>query len=267
MKKLSRILIVVICVAVLLSLASCAGGFLSKAKVKSLVKEYGTPQAEVTFDYTYNNTKTKIVFVYDLLLDKTPVAVINFIQLAESGYFDDVIIDHYVSMYQYLRFGEYVYRADEDDSNVMKYYRNNTVPSIVGEFAVNKYSEPKSGYAKFENLSLAMYHAEGTNYYNSAAGSVIMAMRTDALNYTNYAVFAHINSISVSLKDGDLKNYGKNIPSTYREQLTTTNTTSRTVYSADGTTSDKESLYSTNITVSVKILGDHDWSKLPKVTR
>ena len=96
MKKLSRILIVVICVAVLLSLASCAGGFLSKAKVKSLVKEYGTPQAEVTFDYTYNNTKTKIVFVYDLLLDKTPVAVINFIQLAESGYFDDVVIDHYV---------------------------------------------------------------------------------------------------------------------------------------------------------------------------
>lgn len=269
MKKLSRILFVIMCLTILLSLASCAGGFLPRTKVNSLVKKYGTPQAEITFDYTYNNDKMKVVFVYDLLLDKTPVAVINFINLTESGYFDDVIIQRYNSTYQYLQFGEYVYRAEVTENKTeYRYYYNIEVPTIVGEFATNKYSEPKSGYAEFSNLALAMYHDEGTKYNDTASGCVMMALRSNPVSYRNYAVFAHINSVSASINDKDPINYKQSLPSYIRDdQLAKTNTSSRTVYTADGTDSEKISLYATNITVSVKILGDHDWSKLPKVTK
>jgi len=256
----------------LFSLASCAGGFMSRVKVNSLVKKYGTPQAEITFDYTYNNDKMKVVYVYDLLLDKTPVTVINFINLAESGYFNDVIINRYNSTYAYLQFGEYVYRAESSESDTYKYYENKKVPSIVGEFATNKYPEPKGGYAEFPKLALAMYHDEGTKYNDTASGSVIMRLPpqgsdSETLSYKNYAVFAYINSLSVSINGKDPVNYKNNMPAYLREQLAKTNTTQRTVYTADGTDSNKLSLYATNIAVSVKILGDHDWSKLPKVVK
>lgn len=267
MKKVSRILLVILCLALLLSFASCAGGFMSRTKVNSLVKKYGTPQAEITFDYNYDSNKMKLVFVYNLLLDKTPIAVINFINLVESGYFDDVIIQRYNSTYQYLQFGDYVYRADESDNNTYKYYENREVSPIVGEFAVNKYREPKSGYAEFENLALAMYHDEGTKYYDTASGNIMMALRTKPVEHTNYAVFAHLDSLTVSYNDKEPSKPRKVLPSDVWEQLAKTNTSTRTVYTADGTESNKLTLYATNIKVSIKMLGDKDWSKLPKVTK
>ena len=51
MKRLLKFLAVAMCAIMLLSLTACSP-FMSSAKVKKAVKDFGTPQAEMTLTFT-----------------------------------------------------------------------------------------------------------------------------------------------------------------------------------------------------------------------
>ncbi len=86
------------------------------------------------------------------------------------------------------------------------------------------------------------------------------------MNSENCAVFAKLNSVSVSYNGKDPINYGDKAPATIISHLTSfTSTTSRTVYNKDNTIGDSISIMSTRVMFNIEMLGDKDWSKLPKV--
>ncbi len=275
---MKKVLIVSLCILMLFTCVACTpNGFMSKSQTKKVYNEFGRPQAKMTINYKIGNDEVKVEAVYDLLLDKTPITVINFINLVNDGFYNDSISDKYNSTYHYLTIGKYTYEKESADSDAYRYYYNKSGKTFVGEFASNKYPEPKlneGGYSEFSLFSLAMYYenigdsSKSADYFNSANGTLILATadKDKLLNSENCAVFAKLNSVSVSYNGKDPINYGDKAPATIISHLTSfTSTTSRTVYNKDNTIGDSISIMSTRVMFNIEMLGDKDWSKLPKV--
>lgn len=279
MKKVLRFLALVMCATLLISLVACNGPrFMSSSKVKKLVQEFGLLQAEMTLSFSSNNKKMKYVITYDLLLDKAPITVINFINLVNEGHYNDAILDSFNSSGSYYTGGRYAYRADDEDKK--KVLENNSGIQIPGEFKSNGYNEPEGGYAEFFVFALAMNHTleqgkDNSENFNDANGALIFSVASTesgkALNYTNYAVFAKMSSISIYSGDDEtpIATYDDKIGSTYLKQFTDlTSTTSCTVTTGSGDSKSVQILGSSQVPrfiFNIRMLGDKDWSKLPKV--
>lgn len=266
-KVVTTIVSLVMCFVMLFALCACnQQGFLSKAQANRLYKTYGRPEAEMTIKYKKNSVNYEIRVVYSLLLDKTPIAVTNFINLVNSGAYDNSIVDSYKSSYHYVTMGKYKY---EDD----RYYNNTLAKEFVGEFESNGYREPDDGYSKFSILSLAMYHDESSDdrYFNTANGALILATSDSTLNANNYAVFAEMKSLTFVVTDDNgsriLAENVKRVPDDVRKHLESFSTASQTIYeSKESETSHSISIISTVVSLTVKMVdADTDWSKLPKV--
>lgn len=268
---MKKVLVFLMLAVMLVSLCACSSvasdKFLARSQVNKLVKQYGTPQAELTLKYEVSGSKVEVVITYDLLLDQTPLAVIRFIQLANEGFYENSLIDTCNTTYRYVIMGRYARRASTVSSGD-KYYKNVSNVTFAGEFASNGYREPAKGYAQFSIFSLAMYHAESSDdqYFNSADGTLIMATANDTLNSNNYAVFAVPVQYTITINEGNPTTY-KKAPTMLRDNLMSfTSKTSRTIYSnAEETSSTSVSIMSTNVLLSVKILGSYDWSALPTI--
>ena len=274
---MKRVTVVIMCVLLLVTFAACTGtSFMSAAKVNRAVKEFGTPQAQLTLNFNSNSKKMKFVITYDLLLDKAPISVINFINLVENtDFYKDAILDSYDSTYHYYTAARYSYRevTQEDGKTTKKGYENNSGITMVGEFKSNNYSEPKSGYEQFSMFSLAMYYSGKADDFNSANGALIMSTsKTDTLNANNYAVFAR--AVSVTIYEGDEDAEPKTFPadrmsSAYLDQMVKQSTTTNcTMLLAGGDSKSQQVLGTTGVprfVFSIEMLGDKDWSKLPKV--
>ena len=266
---MKKILAVIMCVMLLVTFAACtSAGFMSASKVNRVVKEFGVPQAELTLNFTSNRKKMTYVITYDLLLDKAPITTINFINLVNDGFYNDAIFDRYDSSSNYYLGGRYAYRKAEESSSA-KGYKNESGITIKGEFKTNLYPEPKSGYAQFSMCSLAMYHGTSEDDFNAANGTLIFSTsESKSLKATNYAVFAAMSSIAI-YADGELINKYDNMPSTYHAQMTTLTTTTKcSMLNDNGDTESIDVLGAGGVPrfiFSIKMLGDSDWSKLPKV--
>ena len=273
---MKKVLVILVLVIMLVSICACSyvpsTRFISRSQVNSLVKEYGTPQAQLTINYTINNKDYEVVVTYNLLLGQTPLAVIRFIQLANEGYYNDTIIDTYNSTYNYMILGRYIYKESVVTESKMNYYVNNNLDvTFKGEFASNKYREPKDGYAQFNIFSLAMYHDESTSdnaNFDTANGALILATSSKTLNSNNYAVFAEMVSMSYKSGDSDPTVTTK-VNSTALANLTsfTSRTSARKIYTdeTEEKTIPSFSMMNQTVTIQVKILGDNDWSKLPRI--
>lgn len=283
MKKILKILSLAMCVMLLLSLTSC-GPFMSSASVNKVVKEFGTPQAEMTLKFTTSANNTyKYVFTYDLLLEKTPITVISFINLAQDGFYEDAIFDKYYPENNYFTAGKYTYRKNGDSTSLHGYHNVSGI-TIPGEFKTNYFKEPKGGYEQFSVFSLAMYHDNKAEYFDSANGTLIFSTASStaeqykSLKYTNYAIFARMVEWKVYLcktEDGTeseklLGSYSAEMINWYRDLLVdqTSNTTSCSMTNSSGDSAPETVLGTGGIPrfiFSIKMLGDNDWSKLPKV--
>ncbi len=276
MKKVLSVLVLAMCIVMLLSFASC-GMFMSASSVNKVVREFGTPQAQMTLSFTTSaNNKFKYVITYDLLLEKTPITTINFINLVESGFYKDAIFESYNTTNNYYLAGRYTYKKDAESGNSHG-YENVSGITIPGEFKTNGYKEPKGGYEKFSMFSLAMYHDNAGKSFDSADGTLIFSTASSAstekvsLNYTNYAVFAKMVSIDIYEDDNETpRTYpGDKLNSLYWDNLIKlTSTTSCSMTKSNGDSSSVTVLGSGSIprfVFSIEMLGDKDWSKLPKV--
>lgn len=276
MKKVFKLLAVVMCAVLLASLTAC-GGFMPSSQVKKAVREFGTPQAEMTLTFSTSSHSYKYVIVYDLLLDKTPITTINFINLVNDGFYNDAIFESYNSSNNYFLAGRYTYRKESDDSDKRKGVENVSGITMVGEFEVNKYPEPKGGYEQFSLFSLAMYHENSAENVDSANGALIFSTASSAseinkpLNYSNYAVFARM--VSIAIYEGDaqtpIEYPADKVNSLYLDVLTKqTSTTSCSMTVADGDSKSVTVLGKSSTPTflfSIKMLGEKDWTKLPKV--
>ena len=250
---------------------------MSVSKVNRAVKEFGTPQAQMTLSFTTSKgTKFIYVITYDLLLQKTPITVINFINLVEDGFYKDVIFDTYNSSNNYYSAAKYAYRKS-GDSDDMHGYENASGITMVGEFKTNNYPEPNGGYEQFSLFSLAMYHDNNADSVNSANGTLIFSTASSAskdkksLNYTNYAVFAKVVSIDIYIGDNEtpVTYTADKMNSTYLQNMVEqTSTYSMSMIKSDGTSPSVSVLASgatPRFVFSIAMLGDKDWTKLPKV--
>ena len=279
---MKKILVVLMIVMMLATLCACnyvpSTRFLSKAQVNAIAKNFDDPQAEMTLDYTSNGENVEVKITYNLLLTKTPLAAIRFIQLTNEGFYDDTVVDYYNSTNHYWTLGRYRYEESKiQTQGKMVYLQNPCDKTFKGEFESNGYGMPKGGYAKFRILSLAMYYepwTETDNTFDTANGHLIMSAANESsnastLNSANYAVFAEMDSISVRrTTDGKFQTFGK-VPSDLLTQLTDFKSrTSRDVYDDDSEANKTSvSLMTTVVKIHVKMLGDYDWSKLPRVGR
>ncbi|MBR2965998.1 MAG: peptidylprolyl isomerase [Clostridia bacterium] len=280
---MKKTLLVALCVLMIVVLCGCStGGFMPRSQVNSLVKKYGTPEAKVTISYVVNNKTIKLDLFYDLLLDKTPITVVNFINLVEAGYYNNTLIDTNLSggSSHYMIGGRYYAKdfeeTDEEDRTqiVTKYFNCPAQPRFVGEFQSNFYKAPKAtekgddGYSKFEMFSLAMYHGANVEDFDNANGAIIISTSQDyTLNYKNYAVFAHLTGVEISIDGGESTPYTK-VPSYVVENLMDISRSyTRPVYESEeeGAKSTSVLICTANITIeSIEMLGNSDWSKLPK---
>ena len=282
---MKKALVILVLVILLFSICACSyvpsKRFMSRSQVNSLVNEYGTPQAVVTLSYEMKDggveKNFEIKLTYDLLLSQTPLAVIRFIQLANEGYYNDTLIDTYNSTYNYMIMGRYIYKdsvVSEKENDKTCYVNNALDVTFKGEFASNNYREPKDGYAQFNSFSLAMFHDEYKNEKNtnfdSANGALILALDEETLNSNNYAVFAHM--VSMSYKSGDkpavtMPNGGVHPQALANLKSFTQRINDRIVYTDTTEETKVPSFYMMKqiVTVQVEIVGNNDWSKLPRI--
>ena len=265
---MKKILLVLTVALLLLCLVGCnANGFMSASKVNKLTSEFGTPQAELSIKYTVNKQEMELRITYNILLDKTPIAAISFINLVNDGFYNDAVLETYDSRLNYIVGARYKYTS-VDEGKTYKYIQNVKTEPFAGEFASNGYRAPKSGYAEFKKLSLAMYHDGTADDFNQGNGALIIATSSNTLKSSNYAVFAEMVELQL-YKDGSFsQRYDvQHLPDDVINPLRVSST-SRSVTMLDGSTASKNILGGSNITrfvLSAKMLTEADWSKLPKV--
>lgn len=281
---MKKLLLIALCLVMMFTFCACSSTqFLSQAQVNKLVKKYSVngnlPQMEMTLSYTPSSDSTthmKIKVVYELLLDKAPVSVISFINLLNSGRYNNVVVDSKSSTY--MSIGRYTYTPSSTgstsfDDRVVSIA--DTSKTFIGEFKNNnfkpygKVADGDDGYTKFDMLSLAMYHdvassksdekEQQTEYhraYNSANGRLMLSLGETALGtapeYKDYAVFARPVSISYSYDDGETySNSVSKLDSWAHAQLTSILTKTRNGYSF------------VKIDVSFQMVaGDIDWTNI-----
>lgn len=267
---MKKVLVILVLVVMLVSVCACnyvpSSRFMSRSKANSLEEKYGKPQAVLTINYEKENKEHKIEITYDLLLSQAPLAVIRFIELANEGFYNNTVFDTYNKNYNYIVMGRYAYKESAKEEGTMKFFVNKSDVTFKGEFKNNNYPEPDAGYAEFKIFSLAMYHDEyvdeTTTNFDTANGTLIFATESESLKSTNYAVFAHMKTVSF---DGGTPM--SRIPSEVRNHLTsfTSTTSNRKVYTdeTEETTVPYFTMMNETVTIQVKIIGD--WSQLPKI--
>lgn len=276
MKKISKVLVFLVLAIMLVSICACSyvpsTRFMSHSQVNSLVKQYDNPQAELTINYKMNEVDYEIKITYDLLLSQAPLAVIRFIQLANAGVYDNSVIDKYNSSLNYMIMGRYLYKDSVREDGKKKWFVNDGLDvTFKGEFKSNNYREPKEGYSEFKAFSLAMYHEEYTAEeanFDTANGALILATDKQTLSSSNYAVFAHMVSMSYKVGVSNPIVNNKVNPNALANLRSFTSTTStRKVFTdvTEETTISSFSMMNQIVTIQVKILGNYDWSKLPKL--
>ena len=278
MKNVLKVLVFFVLAIMLVSICACSyvpsTRFMSRSQVNSLVKEFDNPQAELTLNYTTNGTDYEIKITYDLLLSQAPLAVIRFIELANDGVYNNTVIDKYNSSLNYMIMGRYIYKDSVKQDGKKNWFVNNGLDvTFKGEFKSNNYREPKEGYSEFKTFSLAMFHEEYTTEnanFDTANGALILVTDKQTLSSSNYAVFAHMVSMSYKVGVSEPVVNTKVNPNALANLKSFTSTTStRKIYTDETEESTIASFSMMNqiVTIQVKILGDYDWSKLPKVGR
>jgi cyclophilin family peptidyl-prolyl cis-trans isomerase len=286
------------------SLAACNGAaeFLGEKDIASLVAQYGAePEMLLTLEYTTDEDVTvRLDITYKLLLEKLPITAINFINLVESGYYDEkVTAEGTTSLFFDKRInsntnawvvGNYTHTkpVDEDASDIYR-VADDIGYTIIGEFYQNgwKYELTEEQIAELEAddkdptlydnnpdfslFALAMYHDGAVEDFDEA-GSAFFLTTSDSIteNHKNYAVFAVMQSMTVSLVDGDkqIVSSDKAVADVLYDFSKLSDTTNRDVTYIDDDGS--ESKTATSMLehlirlVKVEMLGNTDFSNLPK---
>ncbi len=175
----------------------CFAGCGSKEPTFMSEKDYqrananGNPLMSMTLNYKIGEKNIVLVLNYELLMDKCPITVINFMNNVRSHLYDGTVISSYATRPTYLVAGRYTY-----DKQATKYYTINSDHTIKGEFKDNAYAMPQDGYAEVTLLSLAMHHEKEIAKFDNASTAFVMTLSsTNKIAQNDYAVFAKLVSV------------------------------------------------------------------------
>ena len=216
MKKLLKsAFIVILAIVMTFSFVACQGSrFLTSAQIDSLGERLGlsrdssdnfiNPTATIVLSFESDGETFVVELTYELLFDKAPITVNNFIALAQEGFYDDTVVSF--TNADYSLFG--LYQINSEDA----YEKKEVDFTIKGEFGANGWfvnGEDIEDNAKHQLGCLGMYHAEQTksvNYYDTAStGFYILWTNVygsdKTLSNDNYAVFAYIKTCKMTVND------------------------------------------------------------------
>ena len=214
MKKLLKSALAIIFAIILtFCFVGCQGNsFLTQSQIDKLGNKLGltkdsnqnfiNPTATIVLEFENNEDKYVVELVYELLFDKAPLTVNNFIALAKEGFYNDTVASY--SNADYTLFGKY------ELNNESKYAEKETDFTIKGEFGANGWfvnGEDIEDNAKHQLGCLGMYHEEQTksvNNFDNASAAFYMMWATvygsdKTISNDNYAVFAYVKSCKITI--------------------------------------------------------------------
>ena len=292
MKRLTLVAALVLALVFVLGACSQANdGFMTAKDKDALVAKYGVPQAKVILEYTLDGDTKTVELTYDLLLDKAPITVVNFINLVNQGYYnekdvttkdadgndsvtakDSFLIDGRVasSTNAYVT-GRYIVRENSSTHGKTYLSADDLDYTIKGEFVSNGYVLDKAatetdekvtdGNAKFQLFALAMYHENSVAAFDNADAKFFINLSSHTTeNYKNYAVFAYLKSMTVKSGDNviveDLAGVDSEVLYDFANRFTTS------TVSLENST-DRPSIVTSFRLVKIEMLGNADYSNLP----
>ncbi len=284
--KFRKIALIVLAVIMVLTFTGCGNAkFMSTSQTKSLVNKYGTPQMQMTIEYVKNEKVVELQLTYNLLLEKAPITVVNFINLVNDGFYNaqegdegevtSIIFDGRISSSTNAWVaGRYTLTT----KGTTKTYA--VAPeldyTIKGEFVQNLWELPvdaneedeevTDGNAKIDLFSLAMYHDNKVASFDEASSAFFLTTSsTQTENYKNYAVFAQLASITVVVDGVAVVTDATSVPSSVLDDFNSmTGTTSKNITIDEENTETRSVLSNVIRIVEVEMLGTADWSTLPR---
>ena len=284
--KFKKIALIVLAVIMVLTFTGCGDAqFMSSKQVNELTTKYAAPQMQMTIEYVRNEKVVELQLTYDLLLDKAPITVVNFINLVKDGFYNAVegeegavtsmVFDGRISSSTNAWIaGRYTLTT----KGTTKTYAVATELdyTIKGEFVQNGWELPVAqdeadekvtdGNAKIDMFSLAMYHQNKVENFDDASSAFFLTTSsTQKENYKNYAVFAKLAKITVVVDGAEVAKDVAEVPSSVLDDFNSmTGTTSKTItIDEDGATETRSVLSNVIRIVEVKMLGTADYSSLP----
>lgn len=283
--KFKKIALIVLAVIMVLTFAGCGEAkFMSNSQVKELTSKYQTPQMQMTIEYVRNEKVVELQLTYDLLLDKAPITVVNFINLVNDGFYNakegeegavtSMVFDGRISSSTNAWIaGRYTVTT----KGTTKTYAVATELdyTIKGEFVQNGWELPVAegetdedvtdGNAKFGLFSLAMYHQNNVDNFDAASSAFFLTTSsTQTESYKNYAVFATLASMTVVVDGVEVANDVTEVPASVLDDFNSmTGTTSKTITIDEDNTETKSVLSNVIRIVEAKMLGTTDYSTLP----
>ncbi|MBR2974915.1 MAG: peptidylprolyl isomerase [Clostridia bacterium] len=285
--KFKKLALIVLAAIMVLTFTGCGEvKFLSNNQVKDLTDTYGTPQMQMTVEYVRNEKVVELTLTYDLLLDKAPITVVNFINLVNDGFYNaqegeegavtSMVFDGRISS---STNAWVVGRYTLTTKGTAKTYA--LAPeldyTLKGEFVQNGWELPVAegetdeevtdSNAKIEMFSLAMYHQNKVENFDDASSAFFLTTSSTQMeNYKNYAVFAKLATISVAVDGTNVVTDATEVPSMVLDDFNSmTGTTSKTItVDEEGTTETRSVLSNVIRIVEAKMLGTTDYSALPR---
>ena len=284
--KIKKIALIVLAVVMVLTFAGCGNAkFMSASQLKDLTNKYSAPQMEMTIEYTRNEKVVELQLTYDLLLDKAPITVVNFINLVNDGFYNaqegtegevtSMVFDGRISS---STNAWVVGRYTLTTKGTSKTYA--VAPeldyTIKGEFLQNGWELPvdaneededvTDGNAKIDLFSLAMYHQNNVDNFDAASSAFFLTTSsTQKENYKNYAVFAQLASMTVVVDGVEVAKDVTEVPASVLDDFNSmTGTTSKTITIDEDSTETRSVLSNVIRIVEVKMLGTTDYSSLPR---
>lgn len=283
--KFKKIALIVLAVIMVLTFAGCGEAkFMSNSQVKELTNKYQAPQMQMTIEYVRNEKVVELQLTYDLLLDKAPITVVNFINLVNDGFYNakegeegavtSMVFDGRISSSTNAWIaGRYTVTT----KGTTKTYAVATELdyTIKGEFVQNGWELPVAegetdkdvtdGNAKFGLFSLAMYHQNNVDNFDAASSAFFLTTSsTQTESYKNYAVFATLASMTVVVDGVEVAKDVTEVPASVLDDFNSmTGTTSKTITIDEDNTETKSVLSNVIRIVEAKMLGTTDYSTLP----
>ncbi len=221
-KALKSISLIILAIFVAFSFVGCySGGFLKENGINRLGDKLGltkntdgtfvNPTASILLSYEMDNRNYEVYLTYELLFDKAPLTVNNFIALAKSDFYKDTLLDYIGDTFSIL--GRY--KLNETS----KFELQKQDFTIKGEFLANGWSvdgtEEGTANALHNMGALGMYHETQTETINNfdKASTAFYMVWTDSFGSSNrfsnhnFAVFAHIKASYVKVTASSLEDF------------------------------------------------------------
>ncbi|MDD4290752.1 MAG: peptidylprolyl isomerase [Clostridia bacterium] len=205
MKKLALVIVLAAMFCLVLTMSGCSDNFKAFLGIEDEFIEPDSslpnPTANITFTYTDDEGNAhSYVLTYELHYDKAPITVMNFIELAKSGFYDGTLVHRTASIsstaystFNYVEMGLYkLYQASDEETANKDLLEKKTIDYMIkGEFKANDWEK---NTLLHEFGALGMTRTSGADNFDTASASFYMCLSTNETRNGNYALFATLTS-------------------------------------------------------------------------